>query len=215
MSKLPRFPDVDRLKSIDHEAHLYGFDVSVSLWRIYRAGGLYSSRWNEFRYFGPASGRFDHHRRDLVTPFGASHQHRGVIYLADSALTCIAEVFQENRLIDCHFNSPRLVSFNLVRAPRLLDLTGRWPTLAGASMLISAGNHPSAQRWAKAIYECYPDIEGIAYGSSMNANQPCVALFERARDALPPLFHSDRALADPNLRRRLLVAAEKLGYRLY
>lgn len=215
MPKLPRHPDLHRLKGIDQSDYLHELDLSKPLWRIYPSAGLYPSRWNEFRHFGPAGARFDQHRNDLVAPPGPSHQNRGILYLADSALTCLAEVFQANRLIDCHFNEPRLAAFQLTRAPRLLDLTGSWPTRAGASMLINAGNHRSARRWAKAIYETYPDIEGLFYCSSMNANQPCIALFERARDAVPAAFLSDRALADPNLRRKLLAAAGKLGYRLY
>jgi hypothetical protein len=48
----------------------------------------------------------------------------------------------------------------------------------------------------------------------MHANQPAVALFERARNALPsaPAFH--RALADPGLLLRLNAAAALLGYQL-
>jgi hypothetical protein len=48
----------------------------------------------------------------------------------------------------------------------------------------------------------------------MNANQPTVALFERARSALPSLPNSHDALSNPLLRALLLRFATRLGYRL-
>ncbi len=48
----------------------------------------------------------------------------------------------------------------------------------------------------------------------MNANQPSVALFERALSALPPLPTSHDALSNPLLRGLLLRFATRLGYRL-
>ena len=50
------------------------------------------------------------------------------------------------------------------------------------------------------------------YASSMHANAPAVALYERADGAMPahPFFH--RALADPLLLPALADAASVLGY---
>jgi len=126
----------------------------------------------------------------------------------------LAEVFQAQRTINVHRSEPWLVGFRLTRDIRLLDLTGLWPTRAGASMAISSGPRPVARRWASAIYDAHPTTDGLWYGSSMNANAPCVALFERAADALParPSFH--RALADDTLRAFLETCADLLGYRL-
>jgi hypothetical protein len=55
---------------------------------------------------------------------------------------------------------------------------------------------------------------GLLYASSMHANRPALALYERAQTALPaaPVFH--RALSDPALVPRLNAAATALGYRL-
>jgi hypothetical protein len=100
------------------------------------------------------------------------------------------------------------------RALVLLDLTGTWPTAAGASMAINSGPRPRARRWSQAIYAAYPSVEGLLYCSSMHANQPAAALFERAQSAIPPAPAFHRALADPGLLLRLDAAATLLGYQL-
>jgi hypothetical protein len=81
-------------------------------------------------------------------------------------------------------------------------------------MNLSSGPRPRAQRWSRRIHGDYPAIEGVFYPSSMHANQPAAALYERALPALPahPSFH--RALADPTLLGALQNAALRLGYRL-
>lgn len=57
-------------------------------------------------------------------------------------------------------------------------------------------------------------MEGLWYGSSMHANAPAAALYERAEDSLPrtPSFH--RALDDPLLRTALENTAAEIGYDL-
>ncbi len=81
-------------------------------------------------------------------------------------------------------------------------------------MAISTGPHARTQRWSRAIYAGYPQVQGLWFCSSMHANQPAVALYERAQHALPPapLFH--RAPSDPTLLNPLRVAASSLGYGL-
>ena len=100
----------------------------------------------------------------------------------------------------------------LVRAVSLLDLTGSWPTRAGASMAINSGPRPRARRWSQAIYAAYPAVEGLYYASSLDANRPAVVLYERAASALPrrPTFH--RALADPTLAAAIVRAARRFNY---
>ena len=81
-------------------------------------------------------------------------------------------------------------------------------------MAIGSGPRPRARRWSQAIYASYANVDGVLYASSMHANEPCVALYERAAGAIPaaPAFH--RALSDPALLPRLDAAAATLGYRL-
>jgi hypothetical protein len=181
----------------------------TALFRVYFRGGDHPGTWNGFRHFGPvASGRFDHH---LGPP---RLQNRGILYVAWHPRTCLAEVFQAKRRIDVLSRSPLLVGFEVVRPIPLLDLTGLWPTRAGASTAISSGPRVRAQAWARRIYEAYPGLEGIFYSSSIDANSPCAALVERARNALPAFPRQHRALVDPLVRPLLQRAAVALNYDL-
>ena len=153
-----------------------------------------------------ATARFDHH---TIPP---RLQVRGTLYGALLVPTCFAEVFQETRTIERSRNRPSLVGFELNRPVSLLDLTGTWPTRAGASMAINSGRRDRARAWSSRIYEDYRSIEGVYYPSSLDSNQPSVALYERAQDAIPdrPRFH--RAVADPALNAAVVGAALLFGY---
>jgi hypothetical protein len=176
------------------------------LWRIYLRGGRHAAPWNHFRTYGPVDARFDHHDPPPRV------QRQGILYAAEQIRTCLAEVFQRRRHIDTRFGEPWLVGFALAAPVRLLNLTGSWPTRAGASMAINSGPRPRARRWSRAVYAAYGSAQGLYYASSMDANAPAVALYERARSALParPFFH--RALADPLLLPALAGVADDLGY---
>jgi hypothetical protein len=165
-----------------------------------------SHRWNTFRYFGPTGSRFDHHDEPQRI------QERGILYTAIDGEICFAECFQSSRTIDVSRAGPALVAFALARERALLDLTSDWTTRVGASMAINSGPRPRARRWAREIYEAYPTLDGLWYASSMAANAPAQALFERAADALParPTFH--RSLGDAKLTDLVDGAAERFGY---
>jgi hypothetical protein len=154
------------------------------------------------------SARFDHHRPP------PREQRRGILYSALRVYTCFAEFFQETRVIDRHRAEPWLVCFRLARDLALLDLSGGWPTRAGASMALASGPRSRARLWSQRIYEDYPSCEGLIYPSSMDANEPAFALYERAMDSLPerPDFH--RSLADPGLGDVILGAALLFNYRV-
>jgi hypothetical protein len=206
MPKFPEPPSVDELKAIPPS--FKDIAAGTELWRIYFRGGRHPVRWNEIRHFGPTLGRFDPHEPPPRV------QKRAAYYASVLGPTCFAEVFQETRVIDRVAQEPWLVAFKTARAVRLLDLTRSWPTRAGTSMAINSGSRKRAQRWARAIWAAYPDVEGIFYASSMYRNSPCVCFWERAKDALPkgPAFH--RSLADPGLLEPIRNAARDLGYLL-
>ncbi|MBI4607327.1 MAG: RES family NAD+ phosphorylase [Planctomycetes bacterium] len=204
---MPKFPEPP---PPEHLARIHASVKAVSrgalLWRVYFRRGPHPAAWGAFRHFGPTSSRFDHHEEPPRV------QERGILYAASGGITCFAEVFQETRIIDTLRHEPWLVAFRLARAIRLLDLTGSWCTRAGASMAIATGPRPRARRWSRAVYAAYPGLDGLWYPSSMHANQPAIALFERAAGAIPkaPAFH--RALADPTAASAVHEAAQVVGY---
>jgi len=198
VAKLPEPPPKATLKRISPAVAT--LQAGTKLWRIYFRDGSYPTTWDRMRYYGPVRGaRFDHH----LDPPGV--QDRGILYAAtgdDAIATCLAEVFQDTRLVDTRRNEPRLAAFALARDVSLLDLGGKWPTVAGASANINSGPRPRYRRWSRTIYDSYPRLMGLCYASSMNGNEPAVALYERATNVLPrlPLFNrplSDAALLTP------------------
>jgi len=206
MAKFPEPPAAKQLARVAPEIRT--FPAGARLWRIYFRGGRHPTFWDTFRSFGPTGSRFDHH----IPP--PRSQSRGILYGALAGPTCLAEVFQQARVIDRTAADPWLVAFDLRTSLDVLDLTGIWPTRAGASMAIATGPRPRAQRWSRAIYDAYPHLRGLCYPASMHGNQPSVSLYERALGSLParPVFH--RSLRDPALLGLLNRTAKNLGYGL-
>jgi hypothetical protein len=210
LPKFPNPPAAETLAGIVPDLHR--LPVGTFLWRVYFRGGPYPGRWDLFRGFGPTTARFDHHRPD---PDGRPQaQDRAIQYAALDGITPLAEVFQDTRVIDRQARRPWLVAYALTAELTLLDLTGAYPTRAGASMLINCGSRPRARAWSRAFYAAYPRIHGLYYGSCLHANRPSLALYQRAQGAVPasPLLH--RALSDAALKLTLRNAAAQLGYML-
>lgn len=208
MAKVPEPPDPATLAARTGPDGLV-LPAGYELWRIYVRGGSYPGQWRGFRTFGPVrTARFDHHEQP------PRRQTRAVLYAATAIPICVAEVFQATRAIDRQLRDPWLVGFRLRRPVQLLDLTGSWPTRAGASMGLASGPRPRAQRWSAAIYDAYPGIEGLWYPSSMYKNRPAILLYERADDALEaaPFLHV--SLGAPGLLAPLAAIAREIGYLL-
>ncbi len=215
---MPRLPRPHRPLPPLRPEHRHRLARGSLLFRAYRAGGVYPSAWNTFRTYGPTSARFDPH---LPPPH---EQERGVLYAAGSLPTALVEAFGMTRVIERSRDEPWLVSFALAAPLVLLDLTGAWPTLAGASQAISSGRRDIARLWAQAIYEDYDGIHGILYPSSMSGprrgrHDPplhglSLALFERAAIGLPdhPTMHLQ--LGHPGLDAMLGQIAAAHGYDL-
>jgi len=207
MAKFPEPPQPQQLARLAPQ--LQALPAGTPLWRLYLLSSEPPREWYSFRAYGPVTNaRFDHH---LPPP---REQERRIYYAASEGPTCLAEIFQDTRVIDTTHPSWRLVGFETARDLRLLDLTCNWPTAAGASMTINSGSRARARRWSQTFYDAYPQIDGLWYCSSMDANRPCVALYERAADSLPhlPFFHA--SLSDPSLRTALENAAHRFGYSL-
>jgi hypothetical protein len=211
LAKLPNPPAAADLARV--LPALRTLTAGTLLWRIYKRGGRHPVLWNTFRSFGPLrTARFDPH---LYGEDGTPRsQERKIYYAAAEIATCLAEFFQDTRTISRDHEEVSLVGFELRTDLRLLDLTGVWPTQAGASMALCSGPRSRSRPWSCAIYEAYPGVQGLYYPSSMHANQPAVALYERALAGVPPtpIFH--RPLSDPALLSDLERVARHLGYRL-
>ncbi len=204
MAKLPEPADLGGIPPIWRD-----LPVGTRLWRIYRRGGRFPTTWDAFRWFGPVqTARFDHHEEPPRI------QARGVQYDARRGPTCVAEVFQQTRVIDRRAGEPWLVAFETAAPLRLLDLESPWPTQAGASMALMSGPRPRARRWSQAIYATYSDAQGLWYPSSMDAQAACVLLYERALAAIPARPSLHLALADPRLDVVLQQAARRFNYRI-
>jgi len=210
VAKLPEPPPVAKLRRIPPAVAT--LPAGTKLWRIYFRGGSYPATWDRMRYYGPVeSARFDYHHDPPKS------QNRGIIYAAtgdDAIATCVAEVFQDTRLVDTRRNEPWLAAFALMEDLSLLDLTGKWPTRVSASANINSGPRPKCRRWSRAIYDTYPDLMGLYHASSMNGNEPTVALYERASKALPRLPVFNRPLSDAPLLIPIERIAAGLGYDL-
>jgi len=176
------------------------------LWRVYFRGGRHPGNWSELRAFGPTDSRFDHH----VPP--PRVQSRAILYATVAIPTCLAEVYQRTRTIDRNDRSPWLVGLRLAEAVELLDLTGTWPTRAGASTVINSGPRSRARLWSRAIYDAYPHVEGLSYASSMHGHRLAIALYERAEHKIQPQPEFNRPLKDPILLNSLKKISTDLNY---
>jgi hypothetical protein len=216
-----KVPPPDRARLAAHPPDISNVPAGRAVGRIFMAGGDHPTTWNGFRFWGPTGSRFDPHVPDPVTE-GGMVQARGVMYGSDATAAdppgalavCLAEVYQTTRLVDRAGRAASFAVFETTRPLRLVDLRSAWITRVGASAAIAACPRALSRPWARAIYEAYPDIDGLRYGSSMAANAPMMALFERAADALPdrPVFI--RPLVDPSMTAPLDHAAARIGYGL-
>jgi hypothetical protein len=215
MSRLPQPPAPAALKALlrPHE-DVVAVHSGTRLVRVFAAGGRHEQRWNTFRTTGPLA----HARFDPQPPRpggGAGPSEEGVLYFGLSVRTSVAEVYQQTSIVDRTTRRPHLVIFQPRRTLRLLDLTGLWPTRAGASQEISSGPKDVTQAWARAIRAAHPDLDGLWYRSSMDSGDPSVCLWDPpACDALPASPDVLLPLDSPGLDLPLSRVCEALNYTL-
>lgn len=201
---VPDPPPIDELRRIAPDLH--EVPRGTALWRIYYRSGTHPTNWNTFRTFGPTNLRFDHHDPP------PSLQRRGVLYAAEQALTCFAEVFQDTRTIDCSTREPWLVAFKTRIPLKLLDLRYVWPTRVGASQEINMGDRERARLWSRAFYDSYPDVHGLYYPSKIHGGAVSIVLYERAQHVCPSRPSLNLPLTADVLIHRIENAAADLRY---
>lgn len=207
--KFPDPPDPDQLPAVDQDGDQV--EVTAPLWRIFPTTTVHAVPWNTLRHWGPVAARFDPH-----PPPPADHPDHGVLYAGSDAVTALAEAFGVNRTVDVRTGAPWLVKFTLdLGAVRLLDLTGTWPTRAGASQEIwTSPDRRRTQRWARAIAARFPELGGLRYSSSMHgARAHNVALWAPAEAALnAAVARFAEPLAHPAMAAMIRDACTRLGY---
>lgn len=216
MARLPPPPSASRLAEVLRpEEDVVAVHPATRLVRIFTALGNHPQRWNSFRYAGPLPhGRFDPQQ---PSPDGSpsTGEQPGVLYFALSVRTSVAEVFQTTLTVDRTTRSPHLVVLRPARTLRLLDLTGLWPTRAGASQEISSGPKKVTQQWARAIRAAHPELDGLWYRSSMDSGDPALCLWDPpARAALPDEPDVLLPLHHPGLDLPLSRVCDELNYLL-
>jgi hypothetical protein len=163
-----------------------------------------------FRANGPRM-RFDHHRGSEGGP--ADDPERAVWYGGLDLETCVLEVFGPLARIEL---TPRRLALPIAeRALELLDLSGEhdpaigdiaWTPERQRTWAFAREVHGNAGRFAA--------VDGIIWPSGWTG-RPCVALFERAREALRCPPRCSVALTHPRVADGLLrIAGERrLGLR--
>ncbi|HQR79152.1 MAG TPA: RES family NAD+ phosphorylase [Actinomycetota bacterium] len=196
--------------------------VSALLGRIYRTQGPFPSRWDEFRSFGPTNGRFDPHPlpqgfHETCTVFYASIHVTGGSETSPPLLeTCVAEAFQDGRVIELSRGNPWFTVIQVTRPVELLDLDGSsWITRAGGNAAISSGSRQRSREWAQAIHRRFGNrIDGLLYPSAVLPMSLNVALWSGAASAFPAHPMLNRPLNDPAFRADLEQHAIDIGYDL-
>jgi RES domain-containing protein len=207
---LPDPPPRARLREIGiRDDELRVVSPSETWWRVHRTEGEFVLAWNEFRHYGPVL-RFDPHPEPA-----REHADIAVWYGAGTLDAALAEAFQGDRTIDRIRDRPYLTGLAFTRTLHLLDLAvdsgGAWATRAGGTYAISTAPHAITRRWARAIVEAFPHLDGVRYNSRF-AGHPCAALFLPAANAMPGRPVIALPLTHPALVSRLASAAERLGY---
>jgi len=203
-SKTPRTPP-DRLTRDADDV----IDHAGILWRIHRTAGEHVLPWNGFRTFGPLpSMRWEPHPGERPTQCA-----EGVLYAAGDVTTCLAEVYQDTRVIDTYAAGATLTGWQPLRPLRLLDLSGTWPLRNSASAALSAAPRAVSRRWARAIRTAWPDIDGLSAPSTMTGRRN-VVLWSPAADSLPDLPEFSRPLSTSVVWSIVHAAATEIGYRV-
>jgi len=217
MARLPQPPAAAALCDLLRaDEDVVAVHSGTRLVRVFTAGGAHPQRWNTFRHTGPLPhGRFDPQQPDADGGPTTMPEH-GVLYFGLSVRTSVAEVFQATSIVDRTSRRPHLAVFRPRRTLRLLDLTGLWPTRAGASQELSSGGLKLlTQTWARVIREAHPDLDGLWYRSSMDSGRPAVCLWDPpAGSALPDLPDALLPLDHPGLDLPLARVCAELNYAL-
>jgi len=149
-------------------------------------------------FFGPGPGKRPSGRFDAL-----KHEY-GTCYFGLSVAVAFAEAMsrsvppREVSRAGCAARS--LVVVQAVRPIMAVQLHGPGLRRLGATGAVSAGAYSRSRMWALALWEHPDQPDGILYRSKHDNDELCLALFDRARDAIQvvhgePLLTDERRLA--------------------
>jgi hypothetical protein len=154
--------------------------------------------------------RFDHQVRDRHQRAKVQPDGRGVIYLAETLGTALAEAFQGQDVEVGVCPNMRAVPMAPADVTELLDLTSDGVMKIGALAGLASGHYSRrlTQRWGRAIYEDLEAFAGIRYRGA-HQNGICVVGWERTG---PLAFEDDEDLElDERLWDRVIVELSDQG----
>lgn len=187
---------------------MWAWAPTEQLLRVYHVHPARSGR--QHRVFGPLN-RFDQHIRDRHQRPKTQIDGRGVIYLAETLGTALAEAFQDQGVEVGVCPNMRAVAMAPSTPLDLLDITGDGVMKIGAVAGLASGAYPRrlTQRWARAIYEDLERMAGIRYRGA-HQNGICVAAWERTEPLVFDLTE-DFSLGSKTLWGRVVVALADQG----
>jgi hypothetical protein len=159
-------------------------------------------RTREALWFGPASGRRPIHRFD--DPAGQFT----VCYLGTTLEVCFAETFLRNppvRIMALGDLAMRSVATVEVRRDlRLVALQGPGLARLGVTAEVaSRSDYALSQRWSRTLWEHNDTPDGILYRPRHDDSAFCIAVYDRAKDALG-VVQEHSLVEDPQKLARLL-----------
>jgi hypothetical protein len=156
-----------------------------------------------------------HQSRYTALFFGRTRRYRfdapasefGVLYAGSDEQCAFVETFGHSldiRVVTMDELRQRELSQLTTNRPlRLVDFTGSGLARLGTDNRLCTGDYHLAQRWALALWRHPDQPDGLKYRSRLDPARQCVALFDRAHDAITA--SSLGPLADP--RHRSLLAS--------
>jgi hypothetical protein len=141
------------------------------------------SNTREALWFGPGSGRQSIHRfDDPACQFG-------VCYLGTTLEVCFAETFLRDppvRIVALRDLAMRSVAtVEVQRDLQLVALRGSKLARLGVTSEVATGSdYTLSQLWSRALWEHNDAPDGILYRPRHDASAFCVAIYDRAKDAL-------------------------------
>jgi len=173
----------------DTEAPLLPSDFSVRALPLVDASGPWVrlfQRGHDPLYFG----------RTRRNRFDDPTQGYGVLYAADTFDGAFIEIFGRspgaNTVDGGQLATRDMARIETLRALRLVDLTGPGLARIGATSALFAGPHAASRQWSRAMWSHAGTPDGLLYLSRHDPASFCVAIFDRAADAI-------RATAEGNV----------------